>query len=74
MTQAQNSFFSFMAKIKSYSQAVEELEEILRRLEENEEVDMDSISEQVKRASELLQFCKKKLHQLDEDLQGMLEE
>ena len=58
-----------MTKIKSYSQAVEELEQILRRLEENDEVDMDAISEQVKRASELMQFCKEKLRQLDEDLQ-----
>jgi len=63
-----------MTKIKSYSQAVEELEKILHQLEENDEVDMDAISEQVKRASELMQFCKKKLHQLDEDLQKIIEE
>jgi len=61
-----------MTKIKSYTQAVEELEEILRQLEENDEVDMDAISEQIKRASELMQFCKKKLHQLDKDLQKMI--
>lgn len=63
-----------MTKIKSYTQAVEELEEILRQLEGNDEVDMDSISEKVKRASELMQFCKKKLHQLDKDLQKVIEE
>ena len=53
---------------KSYTQAVEELEEILRQLEENDEVNMDSITEKVKRASELMQFCKQKLHTLDEEL------
>ena len=62
-----------MTKIKSYTQAVEELEEILHQLEENEEVNMDTISEQVKRASELMLFCKKKLYQLDEDLQKIIE-
>ena len=63
-----------MTKIKSYAQAVEELEEILHQLEKNEEINMDFISEQVKRASELMQFCRKKLHQLDEDLQKIIEE
>jgi len=63
-----------MKKIKSYTQAVEELEEILRSLEENENVDMDLISEKVKRASELMQFCKKSLHQLDEDLEKIVSE
>jgi exodeoxyribonuclease VII small subunit len=57
-----------MAKIKSYTQAVEELEEILRQLEQSDEVNMDAITEKVKRASELMQFCKKKLHTLDEEL------
>lgn len=63
-----------MTKIKSYTQAVEELEEILRSLEETNEVNMDAISEKVKRASELMQFCKKKLHQLDEDLEKIISE
>ena len=57
-----------MSKIKSYTQAVEELEEILRQLEKNDEIDMDFITEKVKRASELMQFCKQKLHNLDEEL------
>ena len=61
-----------MTKIKSYTQATEELEEILHSLEETDEVNMDSISEKVKRASELMQFCKKKLYQLDEDLEKII--
>jgi exodeoxyribonuclease VII small subunit len=63
-----------MSKVKSYTQAIEELEEILCQLEENEEVNMDSITEKVKRASELMQFCKNKLYQLDQDLQKVISE
>ncbi len=63
-----------MTKIKSYTQAVEELENILLSLEESENVDMDEITGKVKRASELMAYCKKKLHQLDEDLEKIISE
>ncbi|WP_163629721.1 exodeoxyribonuclease VII small subunit [Paludibacter sp. 221] len=63
-----------MAKAKSYTEAIEELEEILRSLEESEEVNMDSISEKVKRASELIKFCNKKLHELDGELEKIISE
>jgi len=63
-----------MTKIKSYTQAIEELEQILCSLEETEEVNMDLIAEKVKRASELMQFCKQKLHQIDEDLEKAISE
>jgi len=61
-----------MTKVKSYTQAIEELEEILHSLEKSDEVNMDSISEKVKRTSELMRFCKKKLYQLDEDLEKII--
>lgn len=57
-----------MAKIKSYTQAADELESILAFLESNEDVSMDVMEAKVKRASELIAFCQKKLHELDEDL------
>ncbi len=63
-----------MTKVKSYTQAVEELEQILRSLEESEEVNMDTITQKVKRASELMQFCKDKLHSLDKDLEKIMAE
>lgn len=61
-----------MKEIKSYNQAVEELESILQQMEGSSEVDMDAISKKVKRASELMRFCKKRLHELDEELESIM--
>ena len=57
----------------TYTEAVAELEQILAELESNSEVNMDVISEKVKRAAVLMEFCKKQLHELDTDLEKMLE-
>lgn len=57
----------------NYTDALTELESILKSLEDTKEVDMDKISAQVKRAAELLEFCKKQLHLLNEDIQKTLE-
>ena len=57
----------------NYTEAVAELEQILAELESNSEVNMDVISEKVKRAAVLMEFCKKQLHELDTDLEKMLE-
>ena len=58
----------------TYSEAVAELEQILAKLENNSEVNMDVISEKVKRAAVLMEFCKKQLHELDEELEKMMEQ
>jgi len=63
-----------MTKLKlTYTEAVAELETILAELENNSEVNMDVISEKVKRAAVLMDFCKKQLHELDTELEKMLE-
>jgi len=56
----------------TYTDAVAELEQILAELENNTEVNMDLISEKVKRAAVLMEFCKKQLHVLDEELEKMM--
>jgi exodeoxyribonuclease VII small subunit len=62
-----------MSKLKlTYTEAVAELETILAELESNSEINMDLISEKVKRAAVLMEFCKKQLHQLDEDLEKIM--
>ncbi|HZK68239.1 MAG TPA: exodeoxyribonuclease VII small subunit [Paludibacter sp.] len=62
-----------MSKQKlTYTEAVAELENILAELENNSEINMDIISEKVKRAAVLMEFCKKQLHQLDEELEKMM--
>ena len=63
-----------MTKAKlSYTEAITELEIILSELENNSEVNMDVIAEKVKRAAVLMELCKKQLHELDEELEKMME-
>ena len=63
-----------MAKLKlTYTEAVTELENILAELESNSEVNMYVITEKVKRAAVLMELCKKQLHDLDEELEQMME-
>ena len=55
----------------SYTESIIEIEEILHQIE-NEELDIDDLSEKVKRVSVLLKHCKKKLHQTEADVQKIL--
>ncbi len=43
-----------------FGEAMDELEAILRRIEE-EEIDIDSLAEELKRATELLELCRGKI-------------
>jgi len=64
-----------MSKLKlSYTEAVDELESILAELENNPEVNMDVISEKVKRAAVLMDLCKKQLHEMDGELEKIMEQ
>ncbi len=59
-----------MSKQKlTYKEAVSELELILKTMEDVGEVDIDSITVKIKRASELMDFCKKQLTELDLELE-----
>lgn len=55
----------------SYSKALKEIEEILKYIE-SQEVDVDVLVEKVKRATELIHFCKNKLRTAEEELQKTL--
>lgn len=57
----------------TYTQAKQELEEIVSAIESGE-LDVDALTEKVKRASELIAFCKGKLTTTDEELQKILDE
>ncbi|MEA5062336.1 MAG: exodeoxyribonuclease VII small subunit [Petrimonas sp.] len=59
-------------KALTYSQAKQELEKIVLAIESGE-LDVDALTEKVKRASELIAFCKEKLTKTDEELQKILE-
>ncbi|MCB2194967.1 MAG: exodeoxyribonuclease VII small subunit [Bacteroidetes bacterium] len=57
----------------SYNEAVLEIEDILQQIE-NEELDIDLLSDKVKRVSYLLKHCKKKLTQTESEVQKILDD
>ena len=61
-----------MKEIK-YEAAFAELQSIVNKME-NDELDIDQLSEQLKRAQELIKFCKAKLTKTDEEIKKILAE
>jgi exodeoxyribonuclease VII small subunit len=57
----------------SYSQAVGELEQILEEIESGE-TDIDLLSEKLKRAVWLVQVCRTKLRNTDEEVKKIIRE
>ncbi len=62
-----------MEKKISYTEAMRELEEIVAEIEQGE-ITIDTLSQKVKRASELIKICKNKLTSTEEDVNKILEE
>lgn len=63
-----------MGKKLIYSDAVAELTKILADLESSgTEINMELIEEKVKRAAYLLDSCKKQLHEINTELEVILE-
>lgn len=60
-------------KKQSYSEAFEELQRILDKLE-NDEPDVDELTKSVKRAAELIRFCKGKLHDTESEVEKIINE
>ncbi|MFC2488980.1 MAG: exodeoxyribonuclease VII small subunit [Prevotella sp.] len=56
-----------------YEEAVAQLEAIVRRMETGE-LDLDSQTEELKKAQKLIKMCKDKLTKTDEEIKKMLEE
>lgn len=57
----------------SYKDAVAEIEEILEQIETGE-LDVDELSEKVKRVSSLVAICREKLHSTEEEIEKILNE
>jgi exodeoxyribonuclease VII small subunit len=55
----------------TYSQAIGELEKIINEIEA-ESVDVDVLSEKVKRATYLIKFCKSNLRTTEEEVKKVL--
>lgn len=60
-------------KIISYKEAMQEVEDILKKLN-NEELDVDQLGAQVKRAGELIALCKEKLRKAESDVAKVISE
>ena len=56
-----------------YEQAVSALEQTVERLD-NDALDIDQLSEQLKRAKTLVKLCKDKLTKTDEEIKKLLSE
>ncbi len=57
----------------SYSDAIAEIELIIEKLE-NDELDVDDLTRKVKRVAELLNYCKMKLRNTEEEVQKILKD
>lgn len=55
----------------TYKEAISEIEEILQQIE-NDEPDVDQLSEKVKRLSSLVSWCREKLHNTEEEIEKIL--
>jgi exodeoxyribonuclease VII small subunit len=62
-----------MSKEPNYTEAFEELQEIVLEIEQGE-ISVDALSEKVKRAAILIKICKMKLTSTEEDVARILKE
>ncbi len=59
------------SKKLTYKEAIQEIEDILQKIE-NDQLEVDDLSVKVNRVSELLKFCKDKLHKTEEEVEKIL--
>lgn len=62
-----------MPKEIKYEEALKQLEDIVDKME-NDELDIDSLSEQLKTAQKLIRVCKDKLTKTDEEIKKILDD
>jgi exodeoxyribonuclease VII small subunit len=57
-------------KVFSFNEAVKEIEKILQNIESGK-LDIDRLSDEVKRATELIKQCQKKLRTTEEEINSI---
>ena len=62
-----------MAKEIKYEQALSQLEDIVSKME-NEELDIDELTTELKQAQKLVKLCKDKLTKTDKEIKTILKE
>ena len=60
-------------KEMSFNEAVKEIERILQDIEQGD-LDIDKLSQEVKRAAELIKFCQKKLRTTEEEINSIFKD
>lgn len=61
-----------MAKEQSYEASIAEIEKIIKEIEQGE-ISIDTLSQRVKKAMELIDVCKTKLQTTETELQKLLQ-
>ena len=61
------------SKELTYSEAIAEIEQIIARLR-NEQTEVDTLSSELKRATELITRCKEQLRKVESSVKEQLEE
>jgi exodeoxyribonuclease VII small subunit len=61
-----------MSKEPTYNEAILEIEEILQKIESGE-LDVDELTDKVKRVAYLLETCKKKLKSTENEIQKVID-
>jgi exodeoxyribonuclease VII small subunit len=61
-----------MSKDPTYGEAMSQIEEILDKIESGE-LDVDELTEKVKRVASLLDICRKKLKTTETEIQKVIE-
>lgn len=63
-----------MAKKETgFNEALKGIEEILKKIEEGE-ANIDRLSEDVKKAAELIKICRKRLRETGEEIDGIIQD
>ncbi len=60
-----------MENAMKYEEALKELEQIVRQMENNE-LDIDQMGDRLKRAQQLIRLCKDRLTKTDEEIKTIL--
>jgi exodeoxyribonuclease VII small subunit len=54
-----------------FNQAVKQIEEILKNIEEGEP-DIDKLSDNIRKAAELIRICRRRLRETEEKIDGII--
>jgi len=60
-------------KEPGFNEAIKAIEEILKNIEEGEP-DIDRLSDDVRKAAELIKICRKKLRETEEKIDGIIQD